>query len=132
VVQEFEFMPVRIDRNIELSLLPGDVARRMEWIDVAWLRGRMRRAAGEVGMQIGPNITTTTNAFVGVRRDGRKVVYEGTDGEVWATVGNDTQVSLGPTNEWGDDEDFGERLPETDDIDDGIGHGGGGGCGGCV
>ena len=125
-MEELDLMPLRVDRATEPALLGGDVARLLEWVDVGWFRGRIRRAPGEVGTQIQGAATTITNAFVAVRRDCRKVVLDTTGGTVRCTPGNAaTLMCLGPTNEWDDLTDMGTRIGETDDEDDGVDESGG-------
>ena len=117
-MEELDLMPLKIDRSTDLGRLDGSTARLMEWIDVGWLRGRLRRAAGEAGTQIQPATVTVTNAYVAVRRDCRKVVLDCTNGLCRATVGNASSLMcLGPTNEWHDTDDMSTRIGENDDID---------------
>lgn len=125
-MNELDLMPLKIDRSTDLGLLDGSTARLLEWIDVAWLRGRIRRAAGEAGTQIQGAAVTVTNAFVAIRRDCRKCVLDTTNGTVRCTVGNaSSMMCLGPTNEWHDTDDMGARIGETDDIDGGVDEAGG-------
>lgn len=120
-MEEFNLMPLRLDRASEPALLGGDAARLLEWVDIGWLRGRMRRAPGEAGMQIQAATVTVTNAFVAVRRDCRKCVVDTTNGTIRCTVGDSSALMcLGPTNEWDDSTDLSTRIGETDDVDGGV------------
>jgi hypothetical protein len=127
-VMQYDFMPLKLDRATEPALLAPESARVLEWVDVAWFRGRVRRMPGEVGTQITPAAVNVTNAFVATRRDCRKCVLDTTNGTVRCSVGdNGTLLCLGPTNEWGDTDDFvtAARLAETDDEDGGVDAAGG-------
>ncbi len=124
-MEELDLMPLKIDRSTDLGRLDGETARLMEWIDVGWLRGRLRRAAGEAGTQIQAANQTVKSAFVAVRRDCRKIVLDSSqqastspNGICRATVGNASSLMcLGPTNEWHDTDDMSTRISENDDID---------------
>jgi hypothetical protein len=99
--QQLDLMPVRLERGKAPPLLGGDEARVLRNVDLCWFTGRLRRGPGESLTQITPAQYTVTAAFVAVRRDCRRVVFDSdVNGTVRMTVGNvSSLLCIGPTNE---------------------------------
>lgn len=122
-MQELDLMPMRLERTKAPHLLEPNEARVLQSVDIQWLFGRLMRGTGVAETQLANSTYAVLSAYVATRRDGRKIVFDGTsvngstDGTVRATVGDYSGlVSTGPTNLW--ELHFGD---ETGDEDAGVG-----------
>jgi hypothetical protein len=123
--QELDLMPMKLERSKAPHLLEVNEARILQAVDIQWLYGRLVRGPGVAETQITNSTYPILGAYVGTRRDGRKIVFDGdSNGTVRASVGDYSSyatggsnlVSTGPTELW-------VRHPgdETDDEDGGVG-----------